>query len=339
MIARLYVALPFIVTIPEGEQFDIYSCIVNEHKIKIYPPRLSDIPFYDDVEEISLNGNKAFRANMLLIDFIKDIFDRRGNIICDPPIEFIKNIINMFLIKLRFVTRGSAIKPIDFPNVNWHIAYLNNDESELLPEKGLVRGRGVRSLKFSWIAVNNEVWGNLHSLPYDYKPPIWELLLLDAVELLSEVGPAIVLAMTALEVFISISLNLLAEKNNIPKELWTWINNRDYWLKNPSTEEQFDKLLKIMIGISLNDEKELRTELIKLKKARNSFVHEGVAKIGDQVLKWTDAQHLIGSANKIIRFIKEKLPEDMKWPEFKYNFEVQAKMKLFKNKSSQNSEV
>jgi len=235
------------------------------------------------------------------------------------------------LIKLRFVTRGSAIKPLDFPLTTWRITYLNEDGTELVAEKGLVRARLGRALKLSWIAVNSQVWRNLHSLSPDYIPPSWELLLLDSNDLLPEIGPSIVLAMTALEVFISIFLDQLADRSAIPQDLWKWINNRQLFLQDPTIDDQFDELLKILTGVSLKEKKELWDAFKNLKKARNSFVHEGIAKVGNRALSREDAQRLIGSADKIIRFIKEKLPEDMKWPEFKYAFKVEATMKLFKD--------
>lgn len=330
MIARLYVLLPFALTIPEGEQFDTYTYIEKGYGIRVCPPRKSDVPFHDDDDEITIGGIKAFRANVLHIDFIKDIFDRRDNIDCDPPLDFIKKLIDSFLIKLRFVTRGSAIKPINFPLTTWKLTYLNDDETELLAEKGLARIRFGKAMKYSWIAVNNQVWKNLHSLSPDYIPPTWELLLLDSNDLLPEIGPSIVLAMTALEVFISVFLDLLADRSPIPQGLWKWINNRQWFLQDPTTDDQFDKLLRILTGVSLKDEKELWEAFKNLKKARNSFVHEGIAKIGDRALNREDACRLVGSADKIIRFIKGKLPEDMKWPEFKYTFKVEATMKLFK---------
>lgn len=331
MIARLHVILPFEFTIPEGEKFNVFSYIDEGHRVTIFPPKKSDMLFhFDDVEKITINDTNAFRANGLQIDFVKDKFDRRENITCDPPIEFIKKTINFFLIKVRFITKAAGVKPIDFPNVNWRITYLSDDETELSPEEGLVRARLSRSLQFSWIVINNNVWENLHSLPPDYNPPSWELLLLDAKNLLPEIGPSIVLAFTALEVFISIILDLLAYKSPIPQNLWKWINKRKGFLQNPTSDEQFDNLLKILTGISLKDDNELWKALINLRKARNSFVHEGIAKIGNSILDREDAKRLVGSASEIINFIKEKLPEDIKWPEFKYNFEIQAEMKVFK---------
>lgn len=333
MIARLYILLPFTFTVPEKEQFNIYSYIDDGYNIWIYPPKRSNVKIYpDDVEEITVNGIKAFRANVLQIDFCKDNFDRRDSIVCDPPLDFIKKTINLFLIKLRFVTRGIAIKPLDFRLITWRIIYLNDDETELIAEEGFVRARFSKAMKLSWMTVNNQVWENLHSLPPDYIPPIWELLLLDSNDLLPEIGPSIVLAMTALEVFISVALDLLADRSSIPQSLWKWINNRQWFIQDPTTDDQFDKLLKILIGVSLKDENELWDAFKNLKKARNSFVHEGIAKIAGRGINREEAYQLVGSADKIIRFIKEKLPEDMKWPEFKYNFEVQATMKLFENK-------
>jgi len=47
----------------------------------------------------------------------------------------------------------------------------------------------------------------MHQLPDGYEPPPWEVLLLDAIGELPNVGTAIVLSATALEVFIAAILN------------------------------------------------------------------------------------------------------------------------------------
>jgi hypothetical protein len=155
--------------------------------------------------------------------------------------------------------------------------------------------------------------------------------LLDAINLLPEVGPSIDLAMTALEVFGSRILNLLAEKSPIPQELWSWINNRGGelgWFREPGTDEQFYILLRILIGVSLKDDNRLWEAFTHLRQARNSFVHEGLVQIKGQVLTIEDVRQLVYAAFDIIRFIRERLPEDVKWPEYRHNFNVQASIKL-----------
>jgi hypothetical protein len=236
MIARFYALLPYFLTIPEGERFTIYSYTDNGYEVRVYPPLKTDNPAQpDNVEDIQINGLPAFRANTLRIDFVKDSFDRRQGIECDPPYEFIRRTVNSLLSRLRFVTRGFQVKPLDFLQASHQIRYLNDDETELPSEEGLVRGHGAIGFHLSWTAVNAQIWDEIHQLSPYYIPPVWDDLLLDATHVLPEVGPSIVLAATALEVFISYILDELAKRSSVPQELWIWLTNRDgNWLKQPA---------------------------------------------------------------------------------------------------------
>ncbi len=228
MLARLHILLPFELNIPEGEKFSIYEIDYPEQacKVRIFLPRKSNVPSVQDVDKILINDKASIQANTLHIDFCKEDFDRRKDIDCDPPFEFIRDIINSFLEKLRFVTRASCIRPINFPSGSWDLQYLNDDETELEIEEGLVRRRIGREYTFKYTVLNNEVWSNLHELPIDYTPPQWISLLLDANDALPEIGTAVVLAETALEVFISTILDKLSKSGTIPKDIWEWINSR-----------------------------------------------------------------------------------------------------------------
>ena len=155
-----------------------------------------------------------------------------------------------------------------------------------------------------------------------------ELLFLDAKAQFPEIGPSIVLAATALEVFISYVLNSIVVKSKIPLELWNWISDRDFWLKQPSEEEKYSILLKILLGISLKDNNELWEVFKNLKKARNSFVHGGIAKIGKETLDVKKAQKLIEKAREITLYIREHLPSEIQWPKYDYKFEVELLKKI-----------
>lgn len=329
MLARLDLLLPFTITIPEGEDFSIHQWNDEGYNIRIFPPMKTEHPVaQDDSDEILINGKPTFQANGLRIYFQKDNFDRRQGIECDPPYPLIARTINLFLLKLRFVTRGSKIRPIIFSYTSWYLQYLNDDESELDKTEGLVKGRGAKTFTLSWTALNNDIWERIFELPPDYIPPQWDNLLLDANEALPEIGPSVVLAETALEVFISHILNELSKNSSIPKDLWNWVNNRNWWLQKPTTEEQFDILLKTLLGISLKENNDLWKSFKNLKNARNSFVHEGIAKVGQHPISEGEARELLVKANEIVLFIKNKLPEELRWPEYKHSINVEAKKKI-----------
>jgi hypothetical protein len=330
MIVRLDLLLPFVITIPEGETFPIYEYNDEGYNIRIFPPTKTDVPvLQDNADELSINGKPAYQANGLRIYFKKDSFDRKTEVECDPSYELIIRTVNSFLLKLRFVTRGNKIHPINLHQTSWHLRYLNDDESELEKAEGLVRGRGGKYFTFSWTALNSNIWEDIFKLPLDYIAPHWDNLLLDASEALPQIGPSIVLATTALEVFISHILNELSKNSSIPKDLWNWINKRDWRLHEPTVEEQFDDLLKILLGISLKENIDLWEAFKNLKDARNSFVHEGIAKIGQNPISEEETRRLVGKANEIVKFIKNKLPKELQWPEYKHSIQVEAKKKIF----------
>jgi hypothetical protein len=143
------------------------------------------------------------------------------------------------------------------------------------------------------------------------------------------IGPALVLAATALEVFISRVLDRLAPTKVVPPELWHWINERDNRLKEPALEEQYDVLMKFLTGHSLKDEPLLWEAFKNLKDARNAFVHEGIAKIGRIPVSTETANKLIASASNIIEKTREWLPNELHWQEFKYDLTVEIQKRLF----------
>ena len=329
MLAKLDLLLPFEITIPKEEHFSIYQYNDEGYNIRIFPPMKTKHSIaQDDSDKILINGKPTFQANNLRIYFQKDNFDRRQGIECDPPYPLIARTINLFLLKLRFVTRGSKIRPINFPYISWHLQYINDDESELDKTEGLVRGRGTKTFTLSYLVLNNDVWEKILELPPDYIPPQWDNLLLDANEALPEIGPSVVLAATALEVFISHILNELPKNSFISKDLWDWVNNRNNWSQEPTTVEQFDILLKSLLGFSLKENNDLWESFKKLKNARNSFVHEGITKIGKKPLSEEEARILLVKANEIVISIKNKLPDELQWPEYKFPIKVEKKINL-----------
>ena len=326
MIARLFVLLPFSLTVPEGEQFPVYEYEDDGYRIRVYPPGRSDrTPAGDGAEQIKIDGVPAFQADAIRIDFHKESFERGRESPLDPPEAHMKRAINSFLIRLRHVTRAGQIRPISFPLATWRLQYFNDDETELEKDEKLVRGRGTLSFSMSWIALNKKVWENVYTLPVDYEPPPWESLLLDAFVELPSVGPALVLAATSLEVFISYILDKLAGLKGVPADLWMWINQRQ---REPTTEEQYDSLLRFFTGHSLKEDLLLWELFMNLKAARNSFVHEGVAKIGDVPVTNETASKLIGAAGEIIAKIREWIPQELHWPEFKHTIQFEAMKKL-----------
>ena len=328
MIARLYAMLPLPLSVPDKESFRVYKYCDDGYEIMIYPPVKTELAAKNDLtDELLIDGKPSFQADTIRIDFHKENFERTKNTDCDPSYAFINRTANLFLSKLSFVTRSSKIHLIDFPGTTWKLQYLNDDGSELEEDEQLVRTRFGKRFSFSWTAMNKEIWEALFKLPMDYTVPKWEELLLDADAALPGIGPSIVLAWTALEVFISSILGQLPKNGVIHQGLWEWLNARD-WLRSPTIEEQFDVLLKQFVGSSLKEEAELWEVFKNLKTARNSFVHEGIAKIGKDEISQEVARTFVRRAREIITFVKGKLPDTLKWPDHKFQIEIKGKHRL-----------
>jgi hypothetical protein len=196
--------------------------------------------------------------------------------------------------------------------------FLNDDETELEKTPGEFRRLFGSSSQERVVALDVPIWGAIKSLPINYEPEPSDELLLDAYGLLPQVGPAIVLAYTAIETRIARALDRLAALVGVNPVLWGWINDRGNFIKDPSTAEQLDVLAKSLIGKSLKDEARLWEGYQNLRQARNGFVHAGKATIGKNQVEVDAAQanELIQGAERIIDWIEGLLPEPERRPRF-----------------------
>jgi hypothetical protein len=246
---------------------------------------------------LRLNGKPAFEANVMRIDFQKEDFVRTAADPIDPPEDVIRRAVSDFHARLRFTTRAAHASTVSFPGNQWRLDYTKDDGSELEAQKGYVRTRGIIQFQWSFIGISSEIWDKVFALPSGFDVPVWDGLRLDALAALPSVGTALVLAATSLEVFISVLLNDLASRQSLSDSLWMWITTRDgRILQQPSVEEQFDVLLKELTGHTLKEDAALWEAFKNLKSARNSFVHEGVARVGKTTLSKDDAAHWSGES-------------------------------------------
>jgi len=313
MLARLHVRLPFFVNIPEGEEFPIYEYKESGYIIRIYPLLASEGPINNAISlQTCIDGRKAYTANLLQIDFRKDTFDRRQRMeYCDPPKDLMKKKVNSYIAKLRCITRSPNIHQVDFPLIDWELNYLNDDGTELLSDGISTKKRGVHRIEFDYCAFNRDTWNELIDPATQDGILPWDDLILDSEAELPSIGPSIVLAATALEVLISYVLDQLVTATDFPADLWNWINMRRQ--KEPSVEEQYDYLLKLLSGHSLREDPKLWEAFANLKTSRNSFVHEGIAKIGKKPITIDKARYLVASATEIILKVRSWMPPEVQW--------------------------
>ena len=330
MLARLSLPLNFYMAIPRAAPFRVWGYRTGDYEVVMLPPEYTPEQPALAPASITIDGEPAVLANVLRIDFRKDAFDRQSGTPFDPPTDLMVDAVSFLLSRLRHATQAPQVRLPGLPWHEWQLEYTNDDGTPLQPESGLTRGHGATPLlSVSFVTLTPGVWSNLYDLPADYEPPPWETLLLDAVGELPNVGTAVVLSSTALEVFIATVLNQLAEHRKTPGRLWSWINQRPDYRQEPTVEEQYDVLLEIFTGHSLKEDSSLWSALKNLKQARNRFVHEGVVRIGGDAVGAGKAAELVTAAKQIVAKIRDWLPDTIKWPAYESKAKVEVFSKTF----------
>jgi hypothetical protein len=331
MIARFTAVLPFTISLPEGAAYTLTSYEDSGMTVIVYPPSIvPDEPLPPGLPTVRIDDQPALHANGLRIDFHKATFDRQaGQPLSDPPLPVVMRSVNSFLQRFRYVTRAQQVHELPEHSFQWTIRYLNDDESELQPQEGLIRGAFARTIRFSVAALSPATWDQVHSLPPDFDPPVWSVLHLDASAALPHIGTGIVLAAAALEVFIAQVLDRVVGRTTVPTTLWEWIQDRGNYQKEPSVSEQYDVLLKCLIGHSLKEDQPLWEAFKNLRDARNSFAHAGIAKIGNKVVDLQRATQLIVQAREIIELVLGWVPADLQWPTFAPTTKLEVSSPVF----------
>jgi hypothetical protein len=341
VLAKFHFTVPFELSIPIGVQYGVYGFEVDGYRVTFEVPSMrSGIPAAG--HQVTVDGIPGNTVDVLTIVFQKESFNRAARMAAgppesvvavptpefslDPPDQLVKRVFRSLIDRLRYASKGAHVLSTDFPWCPWEMQYLNDDGSELEVTPGLVRHKFSKKFSFSYVACTPSIWDNTFSLPHDFAPPAWHTLLLDARNALPHLGTAVVLAATALEVFIGELLDKLAHDTAIPSLLWEWTNDRgDNFTKQPTVEEQFDTLLKVMTGHSMKEDSVLWEAFKNLKSARNRFVHEGLLRVGNAILSDQEVVQLIGHAEAIVARVREWIPEKLRWPVFD-NTKVQVEV-------------
>jgi hypothetical protein len=343
MIARFRVLLPYRLLLRAGDKFEAFEVERGSYRGLVHPPYqaagpveatdpLSDVPVSElaagiapaipQVEHIgvTMDGAPTVFANAFQIDVRQEAFDRSpgqrdDDAAGDPPIAWFLEVVNAVLSRLRSGLQAPDIKAIRSDQSIWGLEYLEDDGSPIKRVKGEVWGASGFEAHVSLPGLNEEKWGWAISAAGMHVAPVWETLQLDAEAMLPEVGPAIVLAETALETVAERLLDVCASAQCLPAGLWQWINDEKKFQRPPSVAEQFDDLLRILGGRSLKDAPALWEKFQNLKRARNSFVHEGVAKVGSTVVSPRMAADLVAGAREILDWVDPMLAtEDRRGP-------------------------
>ncbi len=368
MLARFRVLLPYAFSIPYHDYSKLKPLVFmhGEYAVTAYPPvqgnvdsSVSDItsavPLMDAISNlgeasilkptsaVKINGHDIIKANLLQIDLLAGRDFKRGwgtsakrSPEFDPPDELLFQLVNNIIGRLRTVGRLSSIRFVTPENAaGWKVEYLADDGQPLPKDETLFRARTMPKLTWQVSGITAGVWEQAVGQPSDFSPPIWDMLLLDARAQLPDVNTSVVLANAALETFINISLDILAEGSPVAPETWEWLTTRgDDWRKQPSTYENYDQVLFLLTGRSLRKEKtDLWTAFTKLKDARNSIVHRGRAVVRTGSKKEREvspgmAKKFVIDAGQIISWVETILPEERRRKYFTgnilYSFDRQA---------------
>jgi hypothetical protein len=317
VLAKLQVSLPFEVAVLRDAQYDSEEYMEGSYLVKIEVPFCSGAPGrLDRPDEMLFDGQPCDSADALVIWFEKESFDRRVGHTMDPPDSLVQQVLDRFVRRLRFISEAKDARPFNFTSVRWSLTYLNDEKAALDKQEGLLRKRHGSRFTYSTIWCDHEVWNATRLLPTDFDVPAWHEILVDAQACLPHVGSAVVLAATALELFITEVLNRMAKNSNVAPPLWNWIIGRK--ANEPFVDEQFDTLLTVLCGHSLKEDPALWEIFKNLKSARNNYVHTGIAQVSREALPLSpdQSQLLIQGARKIVERVTGWLPADARWPVF-----------------------
>lgn len=158
MIARFFILLPYDLFITEEEGWPTVELIAGDYRVRIYAPGLygerpratSSVlgqmaatlnpPTF--TEDLLVHGKHVAQANVLVLDFMKQEFNRSEEIPPDPNPELAFEIANEYLARLRVYSRVFQIKPVVVNEDGWTLTYLTDNGEGLEVEPGKVRGRG-----------------------------------------------------------------------------------------------------------------------------------------------------------------------------------------------------
>jgi hypothetical protein len=125
------------------------------------------------------------------------------------------------------------------------------------------------------------------------------------------------------------ALDNLASMYGVHPQVWHWLTNRTDIRANPSTGELFDSLLVAVARRSLKEDHRLWEGFQNLRKARNTFVHEGKAIIGGAPVDAVEARRLIGLSREILDWLDQLLPAAHRRPRYDNADQFQSTFRIF----------
>jgi hypothetical protein len=230
---------------------------------------------------------------------------------------------------MRVLAQAPSIRPLSPADCVWILYYVEDDGTPVDPAPPLIRRRlkGRFTVPSMPLIRDAALWSAVIDVPDDYEIPPWETLLLDARNLLPEIGPALVLATSAIEARTDDALEQLARsKGENVAALWSWISQRDQYWRRPAFAERLSDMLLALGARSVKEDAALWEGFQNLRNARNDYVHRGVALLGGQPVTLDKANQLIQNARLTIDWIEEQLPATRRRPRFEGKHVLQTSL-------------
>jgi hypothetical protein len=344
MLARLSVLIKAPFYAPVGSDLQAVQLDRPGEIIRVHPPTqsrflagggsdfatdmLSPAPNPTSTNTVRINGSDTYPCDLVRVDQRADQFDRStGDVVGrNQLIEVGFSVLNQWLTAFRVLFGAAQFKPVGPFWNSWRLDYLADDGQPLEQEPGLIRAlQGIRVEVPAVATLVEDAWQALLALGPNYTPLRWDELLVDATELLPAVGPPVLLAYTAIEIRIADAAAVVARENGVREDLWRWLAQKRPYLVQPTTEEMAKDVFRMLTGRSLADEPDLWGTVVALRKARNSFAHEGVAlELDGRALTPERAASLVAGARPVLDWIESQLPESQR----RRHIEVQTQIEV-----------
>lgn len=325
MLARIAVHLPESLWLQENTRFDSFTATLDGETLVVYPPLQSSFEVRPDPQGnfnvndifklltpvqperiypfVRMNGQLVKHANLLQIDIVGRDFRRDAGATQDPSGAFVERVVVNFVARMRYTIGAPSVREFRLLETFWTIRYLADDGSELVEEKGLVRGRVHAPFKFQFTGLDESSWGRVKNLTFSFRPLIWERLYLDALFLLPEVGPALMLAMSAIET---------ATDQMIEERLQGDQKEAEKLIAANRLGQRLDRVAKQLTGVSLKANASLWSAFDRLRRARNMAAHEGTPVLDGVVVTDGVAQEMILAIRPVIDWVEHLMGPELR---------------------------
>ena len=285
-------------------------------------------------QDMTIDGQAVVACDLVRVDAHAPEFDRSSgfDVKADPVVGHVFELVNRWLILYRTITGATMVRAVSTDSATWRVIYRADDGTELAVSEGSVRGRGMVRVEVAGRStLTPEFWRDLWSaIPDDYEVARWDELRVDAAELLPNIGAALVLAYTALEIRIDDAIEVLAGSSITDRQVWNWFVRKRPLAMLPSTEDKAKALFRIFTGSSMADSDEVWRTFTRLRKARNAFAHGGVARNEQgQALTVADAAALVAESRSVQDWLESHLPPTRRRPTLEQKAEISITAQLF----------